>query len=31
MYVQHLTGKELVTVPGFDLDKALSGLESKAP
>jgi hypothetical protein len=31
MYVQHLTGKELVTIPGFDLDKALSGLESKAP
>jgi hypothetical protein len=31
IYVQHLTGKELVTVPGFDLDKALSGLESKAP
>jgi hypothetical protein len=31
MYVRHLTGKELVTIPGFDLDKALSGLESKAP
>jgi hypothetical protein len=31
IYVQHLTGKELVAIPGFDLDKALSGLESKAP
>lgn len=31
MYVQNLTGKELIQIPGFDLDKALSGLESKAP
>jgi hypothetical protein len=31
MYVQHFTGKELINIPGFDLDKVLSGLESKAP
>jgi hypothetical protein len=29
MYVQNLSGKELVTVPGFDLDKVLSGLEPR--
>jgi hypothetical protein len=31
MYVQHFSGKELINIPGFDLDKVLSGLESKAP
>mgnify|MGYP001151859035 CR=1 FL=1 len=31
MYIRRLSGRELVTVPGFDLDKALSSLEAKAP
>lgn len=29
MYVQRLSGKELATVPGFDLDRVLSGLEPR--
>jgi hypothetical protein len=29
MYVQNLSGKELATVPGFDLDRVLSGLEPR--
>ncbi len=29
MYVQRLSGKELATVPGFDLDKVLSGLQPR--
>ena len=29
MYVQRLSGKELATVPGFDLDRVLSGLEAR--
>jgi hypothetical protein len=29
MYVQQLSGKELVTVPGFDLDRVLSGLQPR--
>jgi hypothetical protein len=27
MYVQHFSGKELINIPGFDLDKVLSGLD----
>jgi hypothetical protein len=29
MYVQNLSGRELATVPGFDLDRVLSGLEPR--
>ncbi len=29
MYVQNLSGKELATVPGFDLERVLSGLEPR--
>lgn len=29
MYVRNLSGKELATVPGFDLDRVLSGLEPR--
>jgi hypothetical protein len=29
MYVGNLSGKELATVPGFDLDRVLSGLEPR--
>ena len=31
MYVQNLSGRELATVPGFDLDRVLSGLEPRTP
>ncbi len=29
MYVQRLSGRELATVPGFDLDRVLSGLQPR--
>ena len=29
LYVQNLSGRELATVPGFDLDRVLSGLEPR--